>query len=84
MLGTVRDMVNNSLKFLLATAALRIDRHRIVINKKALEQITMLTSSLLSRHPKRLAELIVQAIDMVGAVTEDMQLLPANEEVASG
>lgn len=41
MLGTSWDMVNNSLKSLQAEGAIRIDRHRIVINKKALEQITM-------------------------------------------
>ena len=41
MLDTSWDLVNNSLKSLQAEGAIRIDRHRVVINKKALEQIAM-------------------------------------------
>lgn len=41
MLGISWDMVNSSLKSLQVEGAIRIERHRIVINKKALEQIAM-------------------------------------------
>jgi DNA-binding GntR family transcriptional regulator len=41
MLGISWDMVNSSLKSLQAEGAIRIERHQIVINKKALEQIAM-------------------------------------------
>ncbi len=41
MLGTSWDMVNSSLKSLQTQGAIRIDRHRILINKTALEQIAM-------------------------------------------
>lgn len=41
MLGASWDMVNSSVKSLQAQGAIRIDRHRMIINKKALEQIAM-------------------------------------------
>ena len=43
MLGTSWNMVNSSLKSLQAQGAIRIDRHRILINKTALEQIAVET-----------------------------------------
>lgn len=41
MLGTSWDSVNSSLKSLQAEGAVRIDRHRMVINYEALEQIAL-------------------------------------------
>jgi hypothetical protein len=41
MLGTSWDMVNSSLISLQAEGAIRIERHRIMINKDRLEQIAM-------------------------------------------
>ena len=38
-LGTTWDMVNNSLNSLKQEGALRIDRHRMAINKNVLERI---------------------------------------------
>ncbi|MBI2328951.1 MAG: winged helix-turn-helix domain-containing protein [Chloroflexi bacterium] len=41
ILDTSWDMVSSSLKSLQAEGAIRIDRHRMVINKKALERIAV-------------------------------------------
>ncbi len=41
MLGASWDTVNRSVKSLQAEGAIKIDRHRMIINKKALERIAM-------------------------------------------
>ena len=45
-LGTSWNTVRSSLESLQAEGAIRIDRHRLIINKKTLEQITMKTVKL--------------------------------------